>query len=136
MSINGGPTVIIEVGYNPYQFNSLFQAVLAAIIVVSLQQIFEGVTELPRFARESAVDGLVWMVTFLATVVIDVDYGLLVGTACNVMAVLAWGVVPRVSVLAETHFGDVVVDNNEYINVSSTLLLQGSFKFQMNIYFA
>ena len=51
------------------------QCVLAAIIIVSLKGIFLQFTQLPQLFRRSLSDSLVWLVTFWATVMLDVHLG-------------------------------------------------------------
>jgi solute carrier family 26, other len=56
-----------------------FQAVLASIIVVALRSVLLQILDLPAFWRLSRTDGLLWLAVFLSVVVIDIDYGLLIG---------------------------------------------------------
>jgi MFS superfamily sulfate permease-like transporter len=55
------------------------QAVLASIIVVALRSVLLQICDLPSFWRLSRADGILWVCVFLSVVVIDIDYGLLVG---------------------------------------------------------
>jgi MFS superfamily sulfate permease-like transporter len=56
-----------------------------------------------RFADEKQV-------TFTATVVLDVQYGLVVGVAVNFVMLLYWALYPKVILLAETDFQDLNVN--------------------------
>ncbi len=42
----------------------------------------------PRFWRNSRLDGCLWVLTFLAVVLLDVDSGLIVGMALNVLLLI------------------------------------------------
>ena len=58
-----------------------FQCSLACIIAVALISTFKKSKEFLHFWKISKIDGLVWMVTFLAVVFLGVDHGLLLGLA-------------------------------------------------------
>ena len=52
---------------------------LASIIIVALRSVLLQVCDLPAFWRLSRADGALWICVFLSVVVIDIDYGLLIG---------------------------------------------------------
>jgi len=58
---------------------NFFQAVLASIIVVALRSVLLQVLDLPAFWRLSKTDGMLWLCVFFSVVLIDIDYGLLIG---------------------------------------------------------
>lgn len=70
--------LIVIVSIGPL-FQSLPNCVLASIIVVALRSLFLQFLELPKILRTSVYDFLIWIVTFLAVVVLHVDYGILLG---------------------------------------------------------
>ncbi|KAF5401024.1 Cadherin EGF LAG seven-pass G-type receptor 3 [Paragonimus heterotremus] len=61
---------------------------LSSIISVALLQIFRQFADVPRLYKISVIDMCIWLVTFFATVLIDIPLGLLVGMAFSVSTVL------------------------------------------------
>ncbi|XP_052282079.1 sulfate anion transporter 1-like isoform X2 [Dreissena polymorpha] len=60
-------------------FESLPNCALASIILVALKGLFMQFQDLPQIYRISVYDFLIWVVTFLAVVLLHVDFGILVG---------------------------------------------------------
>ncbi|KAM4044774.1 solute carrier family 26 member 10-like isoform 2-T2 [Anomaloglossus baeobatrachus] len=69
-------------------FNHLPKAVLACINVVSLRQMFLQFQELPELWKISKTDFSVWVVTWLAVVILSVEMGLAVGVVFSMMTVV------------------------------------------------
>jgi MFS superfamily sulfate permease-like transporter len=47
--------------------------------VVALRSVLLQVLDLPAFWRLSKTDGMLWLCVFFSVVLIDIDYGLLIG---------------------------------------------------------
>ncbi|XP_034028291.1 solute carrier family 26 member 10 [Thalassophryne amazonica] len=69
-------------------FNFLPKAVLACINVTSLRQMFLQFQDLPELWRISKIDFMVWVVTWLSVVVLNVDLGLAIGVVFSMMTVI------------------------------------------------
>ncbi|XP_029450781.1 solute carrier family 26 member 10 [Rhinatrema bivittatum] len=69
-------------------FYYLPKAVLACINVVSLRQMFLQFQDLPELWRVSKIDFAVWVVTWLAVIILNVDMGLAVGVVFSMMTVI------------------------------------------------
>ncbi|KAL1020908.1 hypothetical protein UPYG_G00006260 [Umbra pygmaea] len=69
-------------------FYFLPKAVLACINVTSLRQMFLQFQDLPELWRISRIDFVVWLVTWLSVVVLNVDVGLAIGVIFSVMTVI------------------------------------------------
>ncbi|XP_042701777.2 solute carrier family 26 member 10 isoform X1 [Chrysemys picta bellii] len=69
-------------------FRYLPKAVLACINVTSLRQMVLQFWDLPELWRVSRIDFAVWVVTWLAVVVLNVDVGLAVGVVFSMMTVI------------------------------------------------
>ncbi|XP_072306055.1 solute carrier family 26 member 10 isoform X2 [Eucyclogobius newberryi] len=69
-------------------FYFLPKAVLACINVTSLRQMFLQFQDLPELWRVSKIDFLVWLVTWLSVVVLNVDLGLAIGVVFSMMTVI------------------------------------------------
>ncbi|KAM8976204.1 solute carrier family 26 member 10-like [Pelodytes ibericus] len=69
-------------------FNYLPKAVLACINVVSLRQMFLQFQDLPELWKISKTDFSVWVVTWLAVVILNVEVGLAVGVVFSMMTIV------------------------------------------------
>uniref|UniRef100_A0A3B4CHY4 STAS domain-containing protein n=1 Tax=Pygocentrus nattereri TaxID=42514 RepID=A0A3B4CHY4_PYGNA len=67
--------VIVAIGF---VFRPLPQTVLAAIIMVNLLGMFKQVRDIPALWRTSKIELTIWVVAFVASVLLGLDYGLLV----------------------------------------------------------
>ena len=66
----------IVVGTLGVYFSVLPKAVLASIVVVNLRGMLRQALQLPAILRFSMIDGAVWIVAFLATIVLGTEIGL------------------------------------------------------------
>ena len=80
-------------------FQHLPVCVLAAIILASLAGMFKKMTDVKKFWARSPYDGALWLVTFLATVLVDVDIGLGVGVSLSILLIMLRSSVPSVTVI-------------------------------------
>ncbi|KAM3617149.1 uncharacterized protein V6R79_002960 [Siganus canaliculatus] len=69
-------------------FYFLPKAVLACINVTSLRQMFLQFQDLPELWRISKIDFMVWVVTWLSVVILNVDLGLAIGVVFSMMTVI------------------------------------------------
>jgi hypothetical protein len=108
--------------YRPFYFKSvaliilLLQAVLAAIIVQALKGMFKQFSDLPVLYSKSWSDLCVWISSFIITVVMDVDIGLVTGVVINVIMLLYWSLKPKVVLLGETDAKDLNVDKKYFLD--------------------
>ena len=57
-------------------------------------------TEVSKYHSRSIWDGLLWIVTFSATVLVDVDLGLIIGILFSFLVVMLRSALPKVIILA------------------------------------
>ncbi|CAB3367199.1 Hypothetical predicted protein [Cloeon dipterum] len=95
-------------------FEPLPQSVLAAIIMFALRKILLQVTDLPRFWRHSRLDGMVWIIVFLCVVIIDIDYGLLIGVILSIGAIFLQGLKAYTCLVGNIPGTDLYLDVNRY----------------------
>lgn len=69
-------------------FYALPKAVLSAIILVALKNMLMQFHDFPKFYKNSKLDGFLWLVTFIAVVVLDIDSGLIIGIAVALLVLL------------------------------------------------
>ena len=93
-------------------FSDLPNAILASIIVVSLRGILVNFKDICIYAKRSYSEVLIWLATFLGTVFIDIDFGLLIGLGTSLAFLLWWGYHPKVELVGRTHQQDIFIHKN------------------------
>ncbi len=78
-------TVILFLGP---MFEQLPKACLAAIIVVAFQKILMQFLDMFRLWNINKLEAITWFVTFFSVVLIDVDYGLVIGVLVSVLMII------------------------------------------------
>lgn len=84
---------------------------------MALKSLILQITELPNIWRLSFLDGLVWITTYLAVVIIEIDVGLLVGLAVSVLSLFIQGMKPHTCLLSRVPGTDIYVDKTKYNHV-------------------
>jgi solute carrier family 26 protein len=69
------------------------------------------------YAKRSFSEAFVWMATFLATVFLDVDLGLLVGLIVSLLFLIAWGYFPKIELIGVTEYDDVFLQGDKFQKV-------------------
>ena len=95
-----------------------FQAVLGSIIMVSLKGIFMQFQDFVCYSKRSFSEAFIWMATFLSTVFLDVDLGLLVGLSVSLMFLVAWGYFPRIELVGKTEYDDLFLQGDKFQKVT------------------
>ncbi|KAL0818550.1 hypothetical protein ABMA28_008989 [Loxostege sticticalis] len=95
-------------------FELLPRCVLASIIVVSLKGMFMQVKELAKFWKLSKLDALVWLVTFLTTMLVNIDIGLGAGLLASVGALFCRSQRPYTCLLGRVLDTDLYLDTKRY----------------------
>ncbi|XP_074100909.1 LOW QUALITY PROTEIN: prestin [Cotesia typhae] len=90
------------------------RCVLASIIVVALKGMFLQVKDLIKFFKLSASDAAVWIATFLTVIILDVEYGLLVGAIFCLLKLIMLSMKPYTCKLAVVPGTELYLDTNRY----------------------
>ncbi|XP_075455761.1 prestin isoform X1 [Ascaphus truei] len=124
--------VILAIGY---LFEPLPQTVLAAIVMVNLKGMFKQFADIPHFWRTSRLELAIWVVSFLASVFLGLDYGLLVAVAFAIVTVIYRTQSSQYRILGQVPNTDIYCDVEEYEEVKE---YPGIKIFQANtsLYFA
>jgi len=61
---------------------------LAALIVVALKGMFLQLSDLLTAWSHSRLDGIIWILTFVSTIALDIEYGLGVGVIVTIVGLL------------------------------------------------
>uniref|UniRef100_A0A8C5R0B1 Solute carrier family 26 member 5 n=1 Tax=Leptobrachium leishanense TaxID=445787 RepID=A0A8C5R0B1_9ANUR len=123
--------VIVVIGY---LFEPLPQTVLAAIVMVNLKGMFKQFADIPHLWRTSKLELAIWVVSFLASVSLGLDYGLLVAVAFAIITVI-YRTQRFVLILGQVPNTDIYCDVEEYEEIKE---YPGIKVFQANtsLYFA
>uniref|UniRef100_A0A8C3WZL4 Solute carrier family 26 member 6 n=1 Tax=Catagonus wagneri TaxID=51154 RepID=A0A8C3WZL4_9CETA len=103
--------IIIKLGE---LFQDLPKAVLAAVIIVNLKGMLKQFADIRSLWKTNRVDLLIWLVTFVATVLLNLDLGLAVAVAFALLLVVVRTQLPHYSVLGQVPDTDIYRDVAEY----------------------
>lgn len=92
---------------------------LASIIVVSLKGLFLQFYDLVTLWSVCRLDALIWLATFGVSVIVDIDYGLMVGVGVSMAVLLARSQCPPTAHLGHVPHTDLYLDLAKYDMASS-----------------
>ncbi|XP_018008724.1 solute carrier family 26 member 6 isoform X1 [Hyalella azteca] len=95
-------------------FEVLPKACLASIIVVALKEMIMKVFDMIAMWKVSKVDSMLWTVTALAVILIDVDLGLLIGVLVAISVLVVRGQHPKITKLGQLPGTDIYADIGQY----------------------
>uniref|UniRef100_A0A8C0VKA4 Solute carrier family 26 member 6 n=1 Tax=Cyanistes caeruleus TaxID=156563 RepID=A0A8C0VKA4_CYACU len=116
-------------------FRDLPKAILSAIIIVNLKGMFKQFSDLSSLWKSNKVDLLVWIVTFIATLLLNLDIGLAASVAFGLLTVIFRTQLPRYSILGRISDTDVYRDVVEY-EMAQEVPGVKIFRSSSTIYFA
>ncbi|NWY11659.1 S26A6 protein, partial [Aphelocoma coerulescens] len=116
-------------------FRDLPKAILAAIIIANLKGMFKQFNDLCTLWKSNRVDLLVWIVTFVATLLLNLDIGLAVSVAFGLLTVIFRTQLPHYSILGRISDTDVYRDVAEY-EMAQEVPGVKIFRSSSTIYFA
>uniref|UniRef100_A0A663FID9 Solute carrier family 26 member 6 n=1 Tax=Aquila chrysaetos chrysaetos TaxID=223781 RepID=A0A663FID9_AQUCH len=120
-------------------FRDLPKAILSAIIIINLKGMFKQFSDLRTLWKSNQVDLMVWIVTFVATLMLNLDIGLGASVAFGLLTVIFRTQLPRYSILGRISDTDVYRDVAEYQMVTEQrggILGEGIFRSSSTLYFA
>ncbi|XP_069062322.1 solute carrier family 26 member 6-like isoform X2 [Pleurodeles waltl] len=80
-------------------FVHLPKAVLSAIVIANLQGMYKQFADIQLYWRTNQIDLLVWVVTFVATILLNMDLGLVVSVVFALLTVIFKTQLPHYSIL-------------------------------------
>ncbi|XP_068997540.1 solute carrier family 26 member 6-like [Embiotoca jacksoni] len=95
-------------------FEDLPKAVLSTIVFVNLKGMFKQFMDVPTLWRTNKVDLLVWLVTFISTILLNLDMGLAVAIGFSMLTFIFRTQVPRYSILGNVPGTDLYLDTDTY----------------------
>ncbi|TMS02821.1 Prestin [Larimichthys crocea] len=93
---------------------SVPQTALAAIIMVNLIGMFKQFRDIPTLWRTSKIELVIWLVAFVASVLLGLDYGLLVAIAFAILTVIYRTQSPKNAILGHVPGTGLYCDVDEY----------------------
>ncbi|XP_059182119.1 prestin [Centropristis striata] len=103
--------VVVAIGF---VFQPLPQTALAAIIMVNLLGMFKQFRDIPGLWKTSKIELAIWLVAFIASVLLGLDYGLLVAIAFAILTVIYRTQSPKNSILGHVPGTGLYCDVDEY----------------------
>ncbi|XP_077573579.1 solute carrier family 26 member 6-like [Stigmatopora nigra] len=95
-------------------FEDLPKAVLSTIVFVNLKGMFKQFMDVPMLWKTNKVDLLVWLVTFVSTILLNLDLGLAVSIAFSLLTVIFRTQLPRYSILGQVPGTNLYLDIDSY----------------------
>ncbi|KAL8212549.1 UNVERIFIED_CONTAM: hypothetical protein K2H54_050480 [Gekko kuhli] len=95
-------------------FYELPKAILAVIILANLKGMFKQFKDIPELWRSNFVDLLIWLVTFVATIVLNLDMGLGVAVVFSLLTVVFRTQMAKYSILGQVSKTGIYKDVAEY----------------------
>ncbi|CAL4185526.1 unnamed protein product, partial [Meganyctiphanes norvegica] len=116
-------------------FGALPNCVLSAIILVALKGMFLQFHDLVTQWKLSKIDATIWICTFLGVVIVDIDYGLVIGIIVSLFVLLARNQKPVTARLGHIPNTDIYLDKEKY---STVVEVPGVtiFQFSGSVHFA
>ncbi|OCT87302.1 chloride anion exchanger [Xenopus laevis] len=106
--------VILAIGF---LFEPLQTSVLGALVIINLKGMLMQFNELPVLFRKDKYDSLVWIVTFLAAVLLGLDLGLAVGVGFELLTVVFRAQFPKCSQIANVGGSNIYKNRKDYKNI-------------------
>uniref|UniRef100_A0A6Q2XXX2 STAS domain-containing protein n=1 Tax=Esox lucius TaxID=8010 RepID=A0A6Q2XXX2_ESOLU len=106
--------IILEIGT---LFQQLPKAVLACIVYVNLKGIFVQFWDIPALWKSNKVDLMVWLVTLVCTILLNLDMGLAVAVAFSIITVIVRSQLPNYYILGRVPGTEIYLDIDAYEEV-------------------
>ncbi|KAJ8016331.1 hypothetical protein DPEC_G00006080 [Dallia pectoralis] len=103
--------IILEIGS---LFQTLPKAVLAAIVYVNLKGIFMQFWDIPALWKSNKVDLMVWLVTLVCTILLNLDIGLAVSVGFSLLTVIFRSQLPSYYILGQVPGTEIYLDIDSY----------------------
>ncbi|KAJ8367017.1 hypothetical protein AAFF_G00333910 [Aldrovandia affinis] len=116
-------------------FHELPKAVLAAIVIVNLKGMFKQYYDVITLWRSSKIDLLVWLVTWISTVLCNLDLGLALSITFALLTVIFRTQLPKYSVLGQVPGTEIYLDMETHKEVREVPGIT-IFRSSATVYFA
>ncbi|XP_072276678.1 solute carrier family 26 member 6-like isoform X2 [Pyxicephalus adspersus] len=96
-------------------FTCLPKAILSAIVIANLKGMYKQFMDIPVLWRTNKYDLLIWLVTFLSTICLNMDIGLAVAVVFGLFTVTFRTQLPHYSILGQIAETDIYRDAEENV---------------------
>ncbi|KAI3380208.1 hypothetical protein SNEBB_003457 [Seison nebaliae] len=117
----------------PY-FETLPTATLSAIVMVALKGMFRQTLEVGRYWQVNRIEGATFIITYLATVILNVDTGLVIGLAFSFLVVIVRSQIAEASILGRIPNTDIYKNVNRYKKAEELNLIR-ICRFEDSLFF-
>ncbi|XP_017266745.1 solute carrier family 26 member 6 [Kryptolebias marmoratus] len=116
-------------------FEDLPKAVLAAIVLVNLHGMMKQFLDIPALWRSNKIDMLIWIATFILTLLLNPDLGLAAAIVFSMLTVIFRTQLPKYSLLGQVGDTDIYKPMEDYDQVKQVpgILI---FRSSATLYFA
>ncbi|XP_027196471.2 solute carrier family 26 member 10-like [Dermatophagoides pteronyssinus] len=90
---------------------------LSCIVLVALKSMFLQISDVKIFWLISRLDGAAWIITFLSVIILDIDYGLIIGIISSILVILIKLTFPRISILGHLVSTEIYLEKDSYNNL-------------------
>ncbi|KAM4676734.1 chloride anion exchanger-like [Discoglossus pictus] len=97
-----------------FLFQPLQKSVLGALVVINLKGMLMQFNEIPNLFRKDKYDCLVWVVTFVAAVLLGLDLGLAAGVGFELLTVVFRTQFPKCSQVANVGGSNIYKNRKDY----------------------
>uniref|UniRef100_UPI00398EA666 pendrin-like n=1 Tax=Pristiophorus japonicus TaxID=55135 RepID=UPI00398EA666 len=112
----------------------LQKAVLGAIVIANLKGMFWQTFDVPGLWRQNKVDCLIWVVTWIAAILLGLDFGLLAGVCFELLTVVLRAQFPASAALGNVPNTDIYKNLKRYKNLAEPSGVK-IFKFSSPLFF-
>lgn len=88
--------------------------VLAGIVIARLKSMLMQITHLPCIWRQSSIDGVVWIATFVSVVILDIHIGLMVALLASILSIVCINQKVQVCLLGQIPNTDLYLELDRY----------------------
>lgn len=120
-------------------FEPLPNCVLSAVIITALLPLFLQFKTMPHIWRVNKYDCVIWLVTFLSVVLLNVDYGLFIGLGVSLLSLVVHTHLAKGKPLTRVGESELYKSSDIYPHIKSLPLFSENvfiFKFDSPLYFA
>uniref|UniRef100_A0A8C5FKR6 Solute carrier family 26 member 6, like 2 n=1 Tax=Gadus morhua TaxID=8049 RepID=A0A8C5FKR6_GADMO len=107
-------------------FAELPKAILATIVFVNLKGMFKQFNDIPLLWKSNKMDLMIWSVTWVATILLNLDIGLAVAVVFSMLTVIFRIQLPRYSILGHVPGTELYVDMDAYEEVRRVTIFRSS----------
>ncbi|OCT87303.1 hypothetical protein XELAEV_18021001mg [Xenopus laevis] len=100
-----------------FLLRTLPKSVLGALVLINLKGMLMQFSEIPNLWRKDKYDCSVWISTFIAAILLGLDYGLAAGVAYELLTVVFRTQFPKCTVIANIGKSNIYRNRKDYVDI-------------------